>query len=420
MLFNGKQNSTVNNFINEVNAKKTWANDDLNLDDHYLFNQTFYRNNKYVYEDLMPVFSLNFAIILPFDLPFDSKTYSHGKYTTPESRSLFTFIFSSIEEERYTYGGFIETQRCKFKKSITRCEIAVLFEEPIIRIEDDLYNILNKMKAVRAAKYEDESPNFLEDVRTVFKIYNSIRDNSLEILNNIILSYELRIHDYSVRLITLEDIDFFSHFRGIVLDTWETYNWMSLNNTKRFPEEKKETVSDDFYGQCVGSLNYFKVYEFTKYQAHIVNAEYEIFNGSLKNGLILIVSAIEVLVKSVITLYWENEESISIEISNKRIRDIPFKKTLLQLQHILGGNWNLKDDKTILYKWFHECYEKRNGIVHSGVFYNEQTLLKAIFTANDFINHITEKMMKSRYRYLKQIGQLPKIEIKKVFALDDR
>lgn len=414
MFFKGVENTKVNDYVNRISKEKTWSNDNLVLDDHYIFDKNYYKEIKPLFKDMNENFSLNFGIIIPFDLPFDSKTYSHGKHYDPKNKCLITFIFSTIKEKRKIYAGFLEEKNCEYEVSITRCEIVFTFEKPIVEIDDNFINLKENMEIVKKSKKEEISyESFLSSTNLVFSIFKKLRNEALMYLNNIIISYSMLSKDRSVRSISLDDVEFISHFRGIDLNKWETFNWMSLNNTEKFPEEKKENISDELFAQSLGLAESFAQYEFSNYQANVINAQYEICNGNKRNAIILLVSSVETLVQSIITLYWENEENYSIEESNKRIEKVLFTKMLTTyIPKIIGGKWNKKNENTIFGKWYNTSYRIRNDIIHSGAFFTMISLDEAIINAFELNNYLVERMIMSKYKYLKKINKIPNVIIK--------
>lgn len=413
MTFIGKQNKTVNDYINQINREKTWANDDLNLDDHYVFNKEYLSENLSIFKDLKPSFLLQFGIILPFDLPFTTKEFSLGKILEPNNKCMITYIFTNIEENASIYAGFLPTQKCEYKLSKTRCEITVSFQKPRIQLKDKYYDLRNEMDIVKQSKKGNvEGEKFLSAVRNVFSIFKDIRSVSVINLNSMIMAYSMLANDLSVKPVSLDDIEFISHFRGIVVSTWETFNWMIFNNTEKFPEEKKENVSDQIFAQSMAVAHEFTTNNFSNYHYHIQIAKYALSQGNKVSAIVQMNTATEILIISIITLYWENEDNLSMEEANLKIDDTPFKKMLISIiQIIIGGRWDITAKDTAFSQWFAHSYSLRNRIVHVGYRPSEKEIFRAINSSFEFHDYVVGLMVKSKYNYLQEIARLPKVKI---------
>ncbi|WP_020614752.1 hypothetical protein [Sediminispirochaeta bajacaliforniensis] len=414
MLFNKEQNKTVIEYVNTINREKTWANDDLVLDDHYVFNRAYYEEIIPILKDLHQKFILNTAVIIPFDLPFDEKTYSYGRMYHPDNKCLITFIFSRVTEKRNIYAGFIERMKCEYLKAITRCEMIFTFEEPLIESKQTYIDINDLMELVSNSKHSRTSDeDFTNATFHVFNAIEILRDDALFLLNNLIISYGMLSGDRTVRTITAGDIEFISHFRGIRINDWKTYNWLFLNNTEKFSEERKKVISNDLFAHCIGLSSSFKSYQFSNFQANMLNAQYEILNGNKVNSIVLLVTTIQTLLQSIITLFWENEEKISSHDADNRIEDVPFIKMFTTwMPQIIGGIWNKKNQNSVFGEWYASCYEVRNDIIHNGTFYKGTVLDKAIMSSFKLIEYIINRMCSCRYGYLKDIKIVPNITIK--------
>lgn len=413
MAYKACKNKIVNNYVNFINKEKTWSNDNLDLDDHYVFGKDYLDNHYEIFKDLNPKFLFQFGIIIPFDLPFQNKEFSIGKFISEDNKCLITFIFTSIEEQGYFYAGFLPSQRCEYPSVKTRCEITFSFQKPIISISGTNFDIKDNMLTVRDSKKGIiSSEQFYKSVNNVFKIFDELRNISLYELSCLIMAYSIVSTDISVKPLTSDDIEFLSHFRGIEVSTWKTFNWMHLHNFEKFPDEKKEPVSNEVFSRSLAFAHEFYTNQFLNYFYHINLSEYAISQGNKTNALIELNVAIEVLIDSIITLYWENEEGLSSNDSNSRLETISYKRRLTSImQTIIGGNWDVTDDKSEFSVWFNKSYNLRNRIIHAGYDASKSELFESIKISYIFIDYIIDLIIKTKYDYLKDIMRIPMVKI---------
>ena len=147
-----EQNKKVNNYVNELNKKYCWSND-RNLDRFYSLNRKNYQRTKQIYKDVEPTFMLQFAIILPTDIPFDKNEFSTYKQSEDGNKIGFSYHFDNLKEKSFFYIGKPSKFRKAFDTYRTRCEISVLMKSAVIKIDDIVYNIEKDMQFVKYAKH---------------------------------------------------------------------------------------------------------------------------------------------------------------------------------------------------------------------------------------------------------------------------
>ncbi len=407
------ENKAVNKYVNRLNKEKTWANDKLNLDSHYVFNKKYYKQHKEIFADLNPTFIMQFGIILPFDLPFETKEYSIGKIMVNKNKMFITFIFASLKEKANLYFGFKAGKEVKYSKSRTRCEISISLHEPLIEIDEISCNIKESMENVKKTKKGIISQDlFFDSVKKVFSVVDKFQSIALHELNCMILSYSMINDDSSVHSISTDDIEFVSHFRGIDILTWETYNWMKLNSIGMFPEEKKAVIESEKFAQCLAIAHEYSNNQFSNYQAHLQDAKYLFSQGNLRAAVVQLNTATEVLLDSIVTLFWENEQKLTIEESHKKLEDTPFTKIVKTIiPQIIGGSWDITANSTIVNKWYNEGYNLRNRIVHGGYFPEKHEAYTSITSTFKLHDYIIELMCKSKFEYLQNIRKIPRVKI---------
>lgn len=390
----------------------TWASYDKDLDEYYDFTKDFWKANQPVYGKFKPKYALHFGIILPFDLPLGDRAFSLLTHFHDQSPVALTLIFSRILEERNFYAGFVQSKAQKYGVAFTRCEVVYLFDDTTIENDESTIDIMDSM--IRVKKYNETGDReCFNHISRVFKTVSYLRDNALFFLNSMIVNYAMDTNDYSVGLVSESNIEFLSHFRGIELDEWKTYNWLNIHSTILFPEELKENITDEEFGRANLLALDFKANQYSKYLAIMQNSRFEYSKGNLASSMNLLNTATEVFVKSIITLYWENEESISIEESNIRIEEFSFKKMLTTiLPQIIGGSWDLTRKDTIPGRWYNESYKLRNDLVHDGDLIKDNTVKLAINTTIEFHKYIISLIDGTDYQYIKDLWVKPNIKIR--------
>lgn len=234
------ENKKVNKYINELNKKKTWANKNLNLDNHYVFTKKYYKHMKKVFAEGNPSFMIQYGIILPFDLPFEGKEFALN-YLLGKNHCQINYNCQSIKQKKDLFFGFIKQKAKKYDSYYTRCEISILLENPYIHFDEIDCNLKEDMISVKNKNGKTEMEDFLNCTSRVFKTFDFLRNLSIDKLNEVIIKYAFVVDDDSVRTVTKDNIEYASHFRGIDIETWETFNWMTLHSIYGIPKEKKTT-----------------------------------------------------------------------------------------------------------------------------------------------------------------------------------
>ena len=215
--------------------------------------------------------------------------------------------------------------------------------------------------------------------------------------------------DDSVRTVTKDNIEYASHFRGIDIETWETFNWMTIHSMYGIPKEKKQ-LSDENFAAALEMAN--MNHQFDSYYAHFQNARFLLSQGNAIQSIVEFNTASEELISTIILMNWVNETNMSEEEITEKFENTPFIKRInSEIPKILGGQWNIKDEKTIVGAWYIKTYGIRNRIVHGGYIPDDHEIFTAVSCEYDFINYVIELMNKSRYKYFKEINSIPHVKI---------
>ena len=277
MFFIKKENQKVNEYVNKINSELAWSNDN-NLDEYYIFNKAYYEENQEMFKDLKCNFVMQFSIIIPFDLPFGKKTYTRFYKTEKGNKMSMTLIFSEISEQREISAGLINYENCKYEKMKTRCEVIYIFDNPEIDLDDGECNILSEMKIVKEMNLGKEEFNdkTLKSINSVFRVLDSLQKNAIQNIDNMIVSYGFNENDFTVSPISKRNIEFFTHFRGIEVENWKSFNWMDLNSIVGFPEEKKDVVSNELFAQTISHARELETNPFFHFYYNLQNTKNEI------------------------------------------------------------------------------------------------------------------------------------------------
>ena len=402
------ENRKVNKYVNDLNKKKTWANKNLNLDNHYLFTKKYFSKMKKVFLEGNPSFIIQYGIILPFDLPFEGKEFALN-YLIGENHCQINYNCQSIKHNEELFFGFIKRKSKKYDSYFTRCEISILLENPYIHFDEIDCNLKEDMISVKNRNGKTEMNDFFNCTSRVFKTFDFLRNVSIEKLNEVIIKYAFVVDDESVRTVTKDNIEYASHFRGIDIETWETFNWMTIHSMYGIPKEKKQ-LSDENFATALEMAN--MNHQFDSYYAHFQNARFLLSQGNAIQSIVEFTTASEELVSTIILMNWVNEKNMSEDEITEKFENAPFKKRIdSELPKILGGQWNIKDEKTIVGAWYIKTYGIRNRIVHGGYTPDDHEIFTAVSCEYDFINYVIELMNKSKYKYFKGINSIPHVKI---------
>lgn len=409
-----EQNKKVNKYINELNKKYCWANH-KNLDKFYFLNKKSYQHMKQIYNDVEPSFILQFGIILPIDNPFGKNEFSTFKLFEDENKIGFSFHFDTLKEKSFFYIGKPSKYRKAFETYRTRCEISIVMKSPKIEIDGQFYDIEKDMKNVKQAKLknEDDLASFLTTTQRVFTVQKYLQQIAIDDLNEVLLNYAFISEDENICSINRDNIEFASHFRGISITNWETYNWMTVHNVQAYPREHSSNFNKEIFGHSL--LNRLDRNLFYEFKRNLQDSRYLFAKGSTIESLIKMNTSIEVLLTQILVLYWVNEEKLEINEITKKIDATSFKKRItVELPKVLGGTWDLTKKGKPLYDWHENSYLLRNRIVHGGYIPEMKEVNDYQSSCYKFINYVIDLMNKSKYEYLHGLNYVEKLEIQTI------
>lgn len=175
-------------------------------------------------------------------------------------------------------------------------------------------------------------------------------------------------------------------------------------------QKKKKQLSDEEFATALGMAR--MNHQFDSYFAHFQNARFLLSQGNAIQSIVEFNTASEELISTIILMNWINETNMSEEEISEKFENTPFKKRInSEISKILGGQWNIKDEKTVVGAWFIKTYDLRNRIVHGGYTPDDSEIIKAVSCEYNFINYVIELMNKSKYEYFKGINSIPHVKI---------
>jgi len=252
---------------------------------------------------------------------------------------------------------------------------------------------LELARKVRQSKYEKTSgQQFLDATGMIFTLLSKMVESVVRLLNSVIMSYAFQMNDDSVSPIELASVEYASHFRIIEPKMWTTFNWIRVNNT-HFPTDPFPTLSKQQIANVFNGALHYLLDKSVLHQWHLQRALYEWQNGSSANCVIYLVTSAEVLVREILTLYLMNEKDATSEIASERFEDLSFKKILVsEMAAVLGGKWNLNDEKSPLSSWYKGVYNLRNRVVHGGYSPTDKEMIHAIETSEEFRGFVHKRI----------------------------
>lgn len=409
-----KQNKKVTKYIDELNKKYCWSNT-KNLDKFYSLNKKTYQQTKYIYKDVEPSFILQFGIILPIDIPFTKNNFSTFLKLDDGNKLGFTFHFDTLKEKSYFYMGKFPKFRRSFNSFRTRCEISILMKSTNFTVDEKNYDIKNDMETVKLFKLKQfkDVQSFSEAAKRVFFMQQLLQKCAIQDLNDVLLNYAFLSKDDTICSINSDNIEFASHFRGIDIANWKTYNWMIFHNIQAYPREQNSNFNDNYLAQSL--LTLYSDDNFHEFKRHLQDSKYMLSRGHSVESLIELNTSIEVLISQILDLYWSNEEKLCIDEIKQRLEDISFiRRIKVELPKILGANWDITKKDTPLYGWYNNSYGLRNRMVHRGYIPEMKEVFDSINFSYDFINYIIGLMNKSKYNYLQGLNSVYKIDIQTI------
>lgn len=404
-------NETVLRFVNAVNQDKTWAVDDLLLDDHYQFTRDYYNERQQIYGPYSPKLIVQTAITLPFHLPLGPDPFSIPFVVAPEQNSFGTFLFSHFEEERMYLCGFKPEHGVRYQTPRTRCEIVAMFRDSELKLNNTPCDALRLAQIVRDSKHTDAitGDDFVQATMTIFSVYRKILGGSLDVLNAIIMNYAANADDDAVYPVDLEAVEDTSHFRIIEPQSWTTFNWMSVHST-RLPRQPRDVLRDADLGVAYGGTPNYIGNQNVQYLFLLQRASYEYRCGSSTTCLVYLVSASEVLLRRIYLLHLIGDEGMSESDAKNRLSDAATKSLLTtHLPRILGANWSIDSHSTPAGCWYAGVYELRNRVLHAGYKPSERELHEAMASSSGFFQFVFERIharLKKR-PYLAELSPTP-------------
>jgi hypothetical protein len=300
---------------------------------YYLSKETYMSDFAPAYKqfalDLKSVFQT--SIVLPFQFPVKNNT----AISIPVSdRKIFTAIFRDAEELLQIKFPLKYKNYDTIKTKITVVEMNLLFEN-----------------AVHEYSNIETSSNF---------------DLVMDSLNIILSSYRVLYGDEKIYRLMTEMITIPCDFRYSNINDWDvgTIKGIFTYNPKKEAEILDNTKIERF-------LEYIPVFRnrnnpYPILEEYLIDARRFMLSGMFDWCIISAQTHIEGLLRTIYRQIKLNNVSNIVELE-KKLEEVSFSDLIKkEMPSILGGNWNLDNDKNTVGIWYQKCYQIRNRIVHAG------------------------------------------------------
>lgn len=299
----------------------------------------------------------SFEVTLPFTISLDN---DHG-ITLYKKTNCYTFVFShNIIDEGYKYHLPKDTDSAKHYQS----KVLVILADGEASKKDDLSLII---------------------------------DDSIVYLNDIMISYILNNSYNDVHYITKEMLDPIIIMEYVEVENWESDMCMICLN-QNFPVKLSKFSNFQNLARVLDiATNEFN--PFISGEMFISFSKTQFRRGFYLEAVIYAQIAVEVTIKAIYGLLLKEVEAIDEDIIQQKIEDTPFMTIVKRLPEYLGGNWNLKDTRTEVGKWYINTYDLRNYIVHLGQLPSFDETDNAIYCAIKFRYFLFDRIKDRRKKF---------------------
>ncbi|MGN7178159.1 hypothetical protein [Cytobacillus sp. SAFR-174] len=324
-------------------------------------------------ENFRPKIIFQYALFLPFQLPFPPKGFITHIISQYE-RLTFSFEDKVIDNQMLI-GSYREGKPINLHSAKTRVEMN--------------YFTSNKVKN------NSIDDNYISDVF----------DNLLSHLNKIIVSYVIKTKDTSVYKVTREMLPpniLCRYIKNLDFDMPED-NILMLHNQVPYI---KDTISIDEFLEIQQYAMFIKngINPFVISEEFMLGAKRRYMEGNYKEAVINAQTSLETFLT---TLYkhmcleeGKTEQVIEQQLSFPQYKGVTqFVKDKFKKR--LGGNWDIRDRSGWIGKWHLKSNKLRNKIVHSGYEPNYQETSESIHAATELRLYIVDLLKKKSQKYPK-------------------
>jgi len=314
-----------------------------------------------------PVCIFQTSVILPYHIPLDGLQVTF----IVDDVSLATIVFHSIKQTQLIYTDF------EMESSWSQ-DLSKSFIEFIYATKDGSNQLINSDQ---------------DEISQVFDI-------CLELLNYLIVSYQITYKDHTVYRVTRPMLEPCCICRLIDPSSWKTDNLLFLLNYN-IPYEKS-VVSNTEAAAVVDYANVLKQNwnPFMLSSELIVNADRNLSIGQYREAVINIQSGFESFIMNLAHELYKTEGLTYIDLETK----LKEKKGLTgflrsEFPKRLGVYWDLKDKSKPIGQWHAVCYELRNKVVHTGYMPTHSETEMAFIACKNLIQEIIACLKNKQKKY---------------------
>lgn len=329
------------------------------------FNNTYKKN----YNDLGidPVVVFQTSIALPFHVPL---SHNHDFTFVIDNDSLVTIMFHSVDLVEKIYAD-VEMETT-FKIDVSKSIIEMVYAT------------------------KDKSTTLVDrDVEEMSKVF----DKCLEVLNYLIVSFQVTYKDQSVYRVTLPMLEPCCLCRIVNPESWEMDKVLLLLN-QNVPFIKP-IIS---LAETQAVVHYANVLKqnwnpFILSSELIVNADRNLAIGQYREAVINIQSGFE---SFIMILAQELNKADNLSLTDLESRFIQNGLTYIlksEFHNRLGGYWDVKDKSKPIGQWYAICYELRNKVVHTGYMPTHSETDLAFIACKNFIQEIIACVKTNKKKY---------------------
>lgn len=282
---------------------------------------------------------LQFAVVLPFYLPFRENTHVTYKIKANE---VANFHFTSIKNVEKVYSGEFKELPFEMDNKLTRVEMTFCTQY----------------------KVNEKDLNETEDNEYLSGIFDLL----LIKLNNVIDSYRIKQHDTQPYHITKEMLDPSILYRlcegqylQVICEGILNLSFNKLDKTRSIMSTDETRKVMDFIHVVGGKKNPFI------YAVNLkLDAQRYFKRGYYQDCIITIQTSLESffanLYKEFLICEGHQEQEASSKLNNMRFKNL----IIHQFSKRIGGKFDIEDTQSIIGDWWNNTYNLRNKIVHEG------------------------------------------------------
>ncbi|MCB5245221.1 MAG: hypothetical protein LHW61_01040 [Candidatus Cloacimonetes bacterium] len=313
-----------------------------------------------------PVCIFQTSVIFPYHIPLDGLKVTF----IVNDESLATIVFHSIKQTQLIYTDFE-------MESPWSQDLSKSFIEFIYATKDESNQLSNPER---------------DEISKVFDI-------CLELLNYLVVSYQITYKDHTVYRVTLPMLEPCCICRLIDPSSWKTDNLLFLLNYN-IPYEKS-IVSNTEAAAVVHYANVLKQNwnPFMLSSELIVLADRNIATGQYRESVINIQSGFESFIMILAQELYKSEGKSLADLEARFIKNGLTHILKSEFHNRLGGHWDITDESKPIGQWYTVCYMLRNKVVHTGYMPTLDETEQAFIACKNFIQEVIASLKNNQKKY---------------------